>query len=108
MVYHFQMQKRKSCRKKMKKKTFLLVTAVALLLIFTSLGYCFNGRGQASAEESESADIVMVQKGDTLWSIAKTHRGRGEDIRYMVYKITKTNQLTDSMIYPGQGLIIPH
>lgn len=108
MGYHFQVQEKKNCReKRKKKKTFLMVAVVALLLVFTSLGYSFNGRGQAAAGECELLDKVMVQEGDTLWSIAKTYRGRGEDIRYTVYKIGKANGLKDSFIYPGQVLIIP-
>lgn len=44
-----------------------------------------------------------VKKGDTLWGIAERLLGAGE--RYI--QIMSANNLVDSMIYPGQELIIP-
>ena len=44
-----------------------------------------------------------VQKGDTLWSIAKKLLGDGN--RYK--EIQKVNNLKDTIIYPGTVLQIP-
>lgn len=44
-----------------------------------------------------------VKKGDTLWGIAERFLGAGE--RYV--QIMSANNLVDSMIHPGQVLIIP-
>lgn len=44
-----------------------------------------------------------VVKGDTLWGIADRFLGAGD--RYV--QIMKANNLNDSMIYPGQILVIP-
>ncbi len=108
MSYHFQMQQKRCSRHKSnKRKTFFVITIMTLLLIFTSLGYFFEGKGQASAGENDFLEQVVVEKGDTLWSIAKAHQNRGEDTRYVIYKIRKTNGLKDSVIYPGQELLIP-
>ena len=49
------------------------------------------------------SDRYTVKKGDTLWGIAERLLGAGE--RYI--QIMTANNLNDSMIYPGQELIIP-
>ncbi len=61
-------------------------------------------------EESDTEPIkdvksgrYTVQKGDTLWGIAQRFLGAGE--RYV--QIMSANNLVDSLIHPGQELIIP-
>lgn len=56
-------------------------------------------------DEPTPADggTYIVQKGDTLWGIAEKLLGNGSN--YIL--IMTANHLTDSMIYPGQELIIP-
>ena len=44
-----------------------------------------------------------VQKGDTLWNIAKKLLGDGN--RYK--EIMKANRMSDTVIYPGTELTIP-
>lgn len=50
---------------------------------------------------------VIVDEGDTLWSIATEHLGHKEDIREVVFRICETNKIADSNIYPGQVLQVP-
>lgn len=45
----------------------------------------------------------IVKKGDTLWGIAE--RLLGDGARYI--QIMSANNLVDSLIYPGQELVIP-
>lgn len=47
--------------------------------------------------------IYTVREGDTLWGIAETYLGTG--LRYP--ELMAWNNLTDSMIWPGQQLKIP-
>lgn len=108
MGYQFQMSKRKECGNTLKrKKTYILVATAVFLIVFVSLGFIYNGRGQAAAEKGESPLIVVVQQGDSIWGIAKNYREPGEDIRSLVFEIRKINSLNDACIYPGQQLIIP-
>lgn len=44
-----------------------------------------------------------VQKGDTLWSIAKKYLGDGNKYK----EIQKANNLKDTIIYPGTVIQIP-
>lgn len=49
--------------------------------------------------------IYIVKKGDTIWSIAKKHKGEYEDINNVVNHIKYVNNI-EQCIYPGQKLII--
>ena len=54
-------------------------------------------------EPHDSTGQYVVQKGDTLWSIAE--KLYGNPWRY--HEIEKANRISNAMIYPGQCLIIP-
>lgn len=53
--------------------------------------------------DSSRPGTYTVQRGDTLWGIAERLLGAGE--RYV--QIMSANNLVDSLIHPGQVLIIP-
>lgn len=47
----------------------------------------------------------IVQKGDTLWGIAEKFYGKGQGARFS--QIMSANNLMDTLIHPGQVLVIP-
>jgi len=47
---------------------------------------------------------VTVMPGDTLWGIAKDYSGPEVDLRVVVDNIMRENDLTDSIVRPGQVL----
>ena len=49
---------------------------------------------------------VVVQPGDTLWSIAADAAGTG-DVRAVVDRIQELNDLHDTVLIPGQVLELP-
>jgi len=49
---------------------------------------------------------VVVQPGDTLWSIAASLEGDG-DVRAAVDEIQQLNGLHDAVLIPGQILLLP-
>jgi nucleoid-associated protein YgaU len=49
---------------------------------------------------------VVVEPGDTLWSIAESVAG-GADVRDVVDRIQELNRLEGSMLVPGQVLQLP-
>lgn len=56
-----------------------------------------------TAGDSANPGTYTVKSGDTLWGIAERLLGAGE--RYV--QIMSANNLIDSMIHPGQVLVIP-
>ena len=50
---------------------------------------------------------VVVQPGDTVWSIAGEVAGNGRDVRVVVDAIEELNDLEGSVVVPGQVLELP-
>ncbi|MGW9124473.1 LysM peptidoglycan-binding domain-containing protein [Paenibacillus chitinolyticus] len=55
-----------------------------------------DGQRQAAVlNKQESVEpSVIVQRGDTLWSIAAAQAPEGSDVRAYIYKLRKVNQLS--------------
>lgn len=69
-----------------------------------ALRYVRNDAPQEpTGDDNQRPGTYVVQKGDTLWGIAQRLLGAGE--RYV--QIMSANNLSDSMIHPGQVLVIP-
>lgn len=47
-----------------------------------------------------------VQEGDTIWDIAGRHSDNRTDIRSLVYAIESDNHIQNSVLTPGQKIII--
>lgn len=63
----------------------------------------------ASASPNNESKIVIVQEGETLWSIAEDNFDyKKEDIREYIYNIRTVNNLEDSSINIGQRLKLPY
>lgn len=85
---------------------FLLLALLALLA--TTLGFVFNS-GSAPAGGSGAAagsSVVVVQPGDTLWSIA-ARANPNADPRVLVQRIIDVNALPGADVQPGQELSMP-
>ncbi len=80
-----------------------LVLCIIILVVISSI---FSTIGTVDAASDNNTNIITVQNGDTLWAIAQNHYS-GKDIRRMIYKIEKINNINKCIIYPGQKLTIP-
>lgn len=60
------------------------------------------------AKTNSEAEIIdyTINKGETLWNIAKEYTPDNKDIRQTIYEIKQLNNMTDSTIYPGQTIKI--
>ena len=74
------------------------VAAVACL----SVGFALGARGSAAPHFT----TVVVQPGDTLWSIASEHYP-GDDVRIRVEDIEQANGLAGPTIEVGRTLKLP-
>ena len=80
------------------RRLLAAVAAVACL----SVGFALGARGSAPAHSA----TVVVEPGDTLWSIAAA-RYPGDDVRIRVQDIEQANGLAGPTIDVGQTLKLP-
>jgi nucleoid-associated protein YgaU len=78
------------------------LAAVLLLALSVSLWLAIVAHGGAAAQDS----TVVVQPGDTLWSIAAA-RYPSDDVRARVDGIERANGLRSPMIEVGELLKLP-
>lgn len=63
----------------------------------------YNATFPSNVIEFEEREVI-VQNGDTLWTIAKDAVGESEDVRQTIREIMTTNKLQDGTIHPGMTL----
>ena len=81
--------------------TRVLILLLALTSIFLLLG------NTGAANEPQAVSTVVVQPGDTLWSISEEITPQGTDIREIVSDLKTLNALSTSSLQVGQILLIP-
>jgi nucleoid-associated protein YgaU len=84
--------------------------AVAVLVLLLGLGVVALGGavlgGSDGGLELMGATKVIVEPGDTLWSIAGAV-AEGRDVRDVIVDIRQLNGLDTAQITPGQVLLLP-
>jgi len=84
-------------------RVVVLLTAIVLLLVLLLA----NAVGASVPDDAAAYGTHQVVDGDTLWDIAGEHTAAGEDVRRVVFEIERLNDLSDSVIFPGQELRVP-
>jgi LysM repeat protein len=62
---------------------------------------------KTEAHEPLNYVTVVVKKGDSLWKIAEKYDNNKMDLRQYIYIIEKYNHLDNSVLQPGQRIILP-
>lgn len=78
---------------------------VVVLVSFYLFIFIFAG---CRAPEREVVYIeVQVERGDTLWDIAKKYSPSRKDLRGYIYTVREINGLESAVLMPGQVLLVP-
>ena len=81
----------------------LIVAAIIVVVSVLVLNYAF----QSSMDGIEwREEVHRVQRGETLWSIANEYCPDQVDRREWIEEIRTLNDMTDSIVHPGQPLIV--
>ncbi len=98
-------KRRKSSWKGQLKACMLLLLLVALSSCAIALYFSHETGG--AAEGMRYFDEVVVNPGDTLWTLAGPYRPAGMDIRNYVDIVAEINGVEHGIIQPGQRLVLP-
>ncbi len=82
------------------RNKYKFIRGIAILL-FVLIGV-FNI--SIAKTDNKEAEIISytIEKGDTLWNIAKEHTINKKEIRQVIYEIKKLNNMKNSNIYENQ------
>ncbi len=86
---------------KNRRRFYMFVIVLTVLMSCVFLAATVNG-----ADTNKTFTNIKVEKGDTLWDLAKEYNGGG-DIRSYIHEIQKVNNLSDSDIFEGDILKMP-
>lgn len=83
----------------------LLVFILTVFIITLCLIFLFSNTNVYS-KNIQLFDTVIVERGDTLWSIAANYDS-DKCIEELIWEMNKYNDIDNSMIYPGDHIKIP-
>ena len=86
-------------RRELRRIKLMAVAGIVALLSILMIGAAYGG-GRAGTEQ------VVVEPGQTLWSIA-AQRYPEDDTRQRVTEIVQLNQLGTAPIYAGERIEVP-
>ncbi|MGN9164099.1 cell division suppressor protein YneA [Tissierellaceae bacterium HCP3S3_D8] len=89
-----------------KTRFFLFVTFIFIIFTMTITFLTNSIKAHSMILEEEFCE-VRISEGDTLWNIALEYMPPRYDVRKMVYRIKKFNDLDTSYIFPGDTIKIP-
>jgi Tfp pilus assembly protein FimV len=92
-----------------RRRRTVAVVATALVAVLVSplaAGAVRRGEPSAPAAQQVPTQVVVVQAGDTLWSIAQRVRP-GDDPRAVAGEIAAVNRVEPGALTVGASLVVP-
>lgn len=83
---------------------------VSVILVVMVLGWGLGtvALGQAQADSPASAPVIfVVQRGDTLWDLAREHAPSGVSTLEYAYIVAESNDVRPGHLVPGSVLTLP-
>mgnify|MGYP000903197256 CR=1 FL=1 len=95
-------------RKLLHQRIFVAAIVVIIAIVIACLSFSDPAAAYKENNQTQMQSII-IEKGDTLWSVAKVYYPKYEgDIRQLIYEIKKINDMETSAIYDGQILYLPN
>lgn len=103
----------RSSRRVNVRKEFMIAIVILTVLFLAAvcflLSECMNTKAASAVHSYKYYTTIQVQKGDTLWKIAKTYiTDDYTDLNAYINEVREINQLTNDQIRYGQYITIPY
>ncbi|MFW2513556.1 LysM peptidoglycan-binding domain-containing protein [Demequina sp. SO4-13] len=85
----------------------LVLAVAALVALLAPRAFAGDEVSEMTASGNVAFDTYTVAQGDSLWSIATTMTGPGEDVRDTVAELQTLNAMGDSSLRAGEQIYIP-
>lgn len=99
-------------RRRRERRKNILLTVLTLCLVislsFMADGFLSNAETDSSQVEFKYYKSIMVEQGDTLWSIVNDYIGTDVDTEAFVNEIRQLNGIHGDMITTGSYLVVPY
>jgi hypothetical protein len=82
------------------------LVVLALLVVFFGAVAALLALPSQAAAPAGPARVVVVQPGDSLWTIVERYRPGADPVRAME-ELSRANDLPGSTLYPGEELTLP-
>ncbi|MCF6459752.1 hypothetical protein C3E88_01660 [Clostridium sp. Cult3] len=89
-----------------KLRFFTFISFFITIIIYVIIISAGSNKVYSSIYEDKYVE-VKVEKGDTLWDIAKRYVPKDCDIRKLVFELREFNEMEDVNIHPGDVIKIP-
>lgn len=83
----------------------IFLAFIAVLILSTYMA--FVGVTDAQGDTVERYEIISVNDGDSLWTLAKNHVPKDMDIREYVYHVAKYNDVDPGDLNSGEKIKLP-
>lgn len=92
-----------------KRITIIIVVAISVIFIMFGLVTKTVFASNSKNNSHKTITSIEIEKGDTLWSIAKEYRTNDSiNLKSYIKEIMNTNGLLSETIHEGEYLIIPY
>ena len=99
----------------LKKKSMNIILTIFVLLatmFIITLGSVVFGSTFSSAKNDEEVETfytsIEIEKGESLWSIAKEYKPEDSSTQDYIYELMDLNNLTSDKIHEGQHLVVSY
>lgn len=96
---------REQRRLQRKKMRFLFLSLLMIIILIAIIGFMLPSKIEAS--EPIQVVTVQVEAGDSLWKLADKYDNNSMDLRQYIYIIQRFNKLENTVLLPGQKIMIP-
>ena len=94
-------------RKRRQKKVIKLIKIILFCTLWLGVTGSIFFNNNIARGEDHFPQTIIVEEGDTLWTLAERYLPDKIDIRTYIQQIKKHKQLEGSLAYPGQLLELP-